>query len=118
MDAIVDYACCLLGGVFQSRVEPVAAALDDNPDPATLEAGRRDASARAATIRVRLAELCAGDTAHPPTHADVLATYEVAKSLLNDLWGVLAADARAAGPAAATWAGDAVARAIAAGGQR
>jgi len=118
MDTVVEYAYRILGGVFQTQVEPVAAVLDDSPGPDALEEGRRSAAERAAAIRVGLAEIYAANGATPPSRADVMATYEAAKSLLSDLWGVVMSDARAAGPAASSWAGGVVSRAVAAGGRR
>ena len=114
MDALVNYACRLLGGVFQSQVEPVAAALDRQPDAAALEEGRRNAAQRAAVIRARLAELYSARGAGI-RREDILAAYEAAKSLLGDLWAIVMADAKTAAPAAGEWAGGAVARAVARG---
>jgi hypothetical protein len=111
METLADYAYRLLGDLFAAQVVPVAAALDEAPS--ALEEGRGgSASARAAAIRARLAELCA--ESGPPSREDAQAAYEATTSLLYDLWRVVAGDAREAGPAAAEWAQSAVARAVAA----
>jgi hypothetical protein len=110
MDTAFTYAYRLLGSLLQSQVEPLAAELDSQPSPDTLEKGRRDAADRAADLRARLATLYTD--APSLGRDDALAAYEAAKSLLGDLWTAVLADAEEAVPVADRWARGVVSRAV------
>lgn len=104
----------VFAGLLMSQVEPVVAALDGASGPAALEEGRPSAADRAARLRAQVAAMYAEGA--PASHADMLTAYEVAKSLLGDLWSVVQADAWAAAPLAGAWARGAISRAFAGSG--
>jgi hypothetical protein len=112
METLADYVGRLLDGLFQTQVEPLAAAFDEEPDPVALEEGRRSAAERAGLVRAQLVAMCSAYAEAPPSRADALAAYEATKSLLCDLWKVVAADATVhlQGPAARVYAREALRR--------
>lgn len=89
MNALWQYAAGMIGTAFQERVKPLAEALDRNPSEASLESGRRTATARAAAIGAQLAVMLT-QWNQSTEDADAAATYETAKSLLSDLCDVAA----------------------------
>lgn len=101
MNALWQYAAGMLSDAFQERVKPLAEALDRNPSGASLESGRRMATARAAAIGAQLAVLLS-QWDQSSSGADGTATFESAKTLLSDLCDVAAPNMGRA--AAAIWA--------------
>lgn len=100
MEAMADYACCLLAAMFRWWVEPVAAALDGTPRASAFGGGRHCGSAeRAAAIRVQVSLLCAPPSELPSERAEARAAYLAARELLGDILRAAAADL-GGGPAA------------------
>ena len=99
----MDTACRLLSGALEKRVEPVAAKYD--AQPSIMEEGQaKELQAKTKELRAQLAKLRS-------TMADettIAASYEIARSLLADLWAVVIEDAQGI----PSWLSNVVSRAI------
>ena len=95
----MDTACRLLSGALETRVEPVAAKYD--AQPSIMEEGQaKELQARTKEL-AKLRSTIADETT-------IAASYEIARSLLADLWAVVVEDAQGI----PSWISNVVSRAI------
>jgi len=87
METIMFYSYRFLENLFENHVEPVTLAINSQ----SIENGDGSASKRAILIRQHLVQMYAEKDSIQKE--DIIATYEVAKSLITDLCDVVLEDA-------------------------